>query len=224
VGYYYLIPQLKHLIYGQEPPLSPEAFIKTYSPLMKEEDARLLGLLTLAPRGASNNIDNNVDNKHSDPLYTKDDEPSGCRFIDEYRKWERVLRLNIAKQRAIKLKREPSAESLGVAGAAAPVEGFEILPEAPLYPQDAVAAAVKAAGETPIEGEDTINRARWAALEGFLTGLDYFDRSVVFAYFYKLLILARRQMFEGEAGFTEYKSLYASILKKSGSLSLGEYT
>jgi hypothetical protein len=48
-----------------------------------------------------------------------------------------------------------------------------------------------------------------------LAGIDYFSKNVVFAYFLKLLLLERQQLFDTEKGFTEYKSLYVSIMENT---------
>jgi hypothetical protein len=129
---------------------------------------------------------------------------SGSDFIDKYREWERILRLNLVKHRCGKLKREvPSAEP-------------------PALPSDAASAAAKAVQESPLEGEIIIDKARWHAIDTLLEGSGPFDRNVVFAYMLKLIILNRQALFQTERGFSEYKSLYASILEKSGTLSAGE--
>ena len=97
--------------------------------------------------------------------------------------------------------------------------------EPPLFPADAVAAAAKAAvaTESPLEAEFVLDKARWDAIEG-LQGIDNFDRNIVYAYLLKLILLERHQAFKVEEGFTEYKSLYASILGsvQPGSSPVGE--
>jgi len=185
--YYYLVPQLPYLIFGQTPPMSPEAFRELAMPLMDEQDAALLDLLGVGlnpPPG---------------------DAPScGSDFIDKWREWERILRLNLVKHRAAKLKREAPAA------------------EPPVLPSGAVSAAAKAVQESPLEGEITIDKARWSAIDTLLEGSGSFDRNAVFAYMLKLIILNRQALFQTERGFSEYKSLYASILEQSGKLTAGE--
>jgi len=56
-----------------------------------------------------------------------------------------------------------------------------------------------------------LDKARWSAIES-LQGVEYFDRNTIFAYLLKLLILERRSAMQPETGFSEYKSLYASIM------------
>jgi hypothetical protein len=168
--------------------MSSAAFRDLARPLLSDGDAALLDLVALDPQPAREGEEN--------PAYADNAAASGSDFIDRWREWERSLRLNAARHRAIKTKRENGA----------PVEP-------PIHPADAAAAAVKAvvATESPLEAETIIDKARWAAVDA-LQGSDYFDRNTIFAYLLKLLILERRASFKTEEGFAEYKSLYASIL------------
>jgi len=187
--YYYLVPQLPYLVFGQTPPMSPEAFRDLVMPLMDEQDAAMFDMIGLSLKP---------------PIGNAADVSSGSDFIDKWREWERILRLNLVKHRSGKLKREtPSAEP-------------------PVIPSDAASAAAKAVQETPLDGEITIDKARWNAIDNLVAGSGLFDRNVVFAYMLKLIILNRQALFQTERGFSEYKSLYASILEKSGNLSAGE--
>ena len=176
--YTYLVAQLPSLIYGQIPPMSSVHFKGLAKPLLSKTDAALFDSLSLDPA-------------------PEDQAKTGSDFIDKWNEWERSLRLNLAKRRAVKIKRD------------APVEPLP-------YPQDAAAAAARAVNntESPLEGEMMLDRARWNAIES-LQGYDYFNRNVVFAYMLKLLLLERRQSFKTEEGFAEYKSLYASILENA---------
>jgi hypothetical protein len=177
--------------------MSSAAFKTLAKSLLDEEDSNLMECLYLDP----------------DPYKSGDEGPSyavnalstGCGFIDDWREWERTLRLNIAKHRAIKIKRETGA----------PIEP-------PMFPADAVSTAVKAVvgTESPLDAEILIDRARWNAVE-VLAGSDNFHRNAIFAYFLKLVLLERRESFNTEVGFAEYKSLYASILE-SEQHSVGE--
>jgi len=187
--YYYLVPQLPYLVFGQTPPMSPEAFRDLALTLLDAEDAALLGKLGLGLKP---------------PTGDMAEVSSGSDFIDKWREWERILRLNLAKHRAGKLKREaPPAEP-------------------PVLPSDAVSAAAKAVQESPLAGEVIIDKARWNAIDTLLENSGLFDRDVIFAYMLKLIILNRQALFQTERGFSEYKSLYASILEQSGKLTAGE--
>jgi len=176
VAYYYLVAQLPSLAYGQTPPMQPEAFKDLVRPMLSAEDAAFIDKVSLDPQAFTG--------------------VCGSDFIDGWRNWEWALRLNLAKNRAIKAKREGS-----------------ITVEPPALPTDAVAAANRAVAESesPLEAEIALDKARWSAIDSLL-GYEYFDRNTVFAYLLKLLILQRRASFQTEIGFAEYKSLYAAIL------------
>jgi hypothetical protein len=132
-----------------------------------------------------------------DPDAPSGGEPSkscSSAFINNWRNWERSLRLNLARYRAQRLKRE--------GGAAV---------DPPDYPAGAVAAAKAAAAmDSPLEAEIFLDKARWDAIELF-QGIDYFSNNTLFAYLLKLRLLERRALFKAEEGFAEYKGLYASI-------------
>ena len=187
-SYYYLIAQLPSLSLDHKPPMSSSSFISLASSMMDKEDAELLSLVLI--------------NLNSDFSAT------GCAFIDNWQEWERTLRLNLAKNRAVKLKREPPSE------------------EAPAFPADAAAAALKIVNElfagdsflqgiSPLAAEIALDAARWSAIDS-LAGYEQFSREAVYAYLLKLLLLERRQLFEAEKGFAEYKSLYNEIIEDSG--------
>jgi hypothetical protein len=177
--------------------MSSAAFRDLAKSLLDGQDAALLDMVGLEPAPA---------NSGEGPAYADNAPASGSEFIDRWREWERGLRLNMARHRAIKTKRENGA----------PVEP-------PIHPADAAAAAVKAvvATESPLEAEILIDKARWNAIE-YLQGIDFFDRNTIYAYLLKLILLERRASFKTEEGFAEYKSLYASILASAEKGGLGE--
>jgi len=186
-SYHYLMAQLPYLIYEQKPPMSSVGFKALAETQLSEEDAALLDCLSLDPDPENIFV----------PSYAELTPSTGCGFIDSWREWERSLRLNLARNRAVKLKRD-NLSAL----------------EPPFYPVEAVAAASKAlnAEISPLDGESIIDKARWSAIDA-LAGIDYFDRNSVYAYFLKLMLIERRMSFNAERGFTEYKSLYASIIE-----------
>jgi len=186
-SYYYLMAQLPYLIYEQKPPMSSAGFKALAFTQLSEEDAALMQYLSLDPDPEGKTV----------PSYAELCPSTGCEFIDSWREWERSLRLNIAKDRAVKLKRD-NLSAL----------------EPPFYPVEAVAAALKSVNTeiSPLEGEFIIDKARWNAIES-LAGNDYFNRNSVYAYFLKLVLIERRLSFNTERGFSEYKSLYASIIE-----------
>jgi hypothetical protein len=112
-------------------------------------------------------------------------------FISKWYTWESALRLNLARYRAIRLKRDT--------------------PEPPAYPADASALAKQAVSiESPLEAELFLDEARWKVIES-LQGLQYFHVNTIYAYLLKLLLMERRTAFAMEEGFAEYKRLYAVI-------------
>jgi len=194
-SYYYLMAQLPALVYDQKPPMSSGDFKALAKTLLNEEDAGLLEQLSIDPDPQSG----------EGPAYAESTQSTGCGFIDGWREWERTFRLNLSRQRATRLKRE-SSHSV----------------EPPFVPADAAVTASKVViGEaSPLEAEFLVDKARWNAIEGLESNV-YFHRNNIFAYFLKLLLLERRQAFNTDRGFSEYKSLYAEIVD-SAHQSLGE--
>jgi len=194
-SYYYLMAQLPGLVYDQKPPMSSGDFKALAKNLLNKEDAALMGQLSIDPDPQAS----------EGPAYAESAKSTGCSFIDGWREWERAFRLNLSRQRAAHLKRE-SPNNI----------------EPPCVPADAAVIASKAVtGEgSPLEAEILVDKARWNAIEG-LEGNAYFHRNNIFAYFLKLLLLERRQAFNVDRGFSEYKSLYAEIVD-SAHQSLGE--
>jgi len=181
--YYYLGAQLPYLTYGQAVPMSSRAFRDMVLKEMSPGEAQLLEFCTLEPISKQQISKAGISSA----------------FIRDWHNWEGVLRLTLAKNRGIKLKREdPSLES------------------APEIPTDAVAAAKQALSvDSPIEAELILDTARWNAIEN-LHGIGYFTENMIYAYLLKLQLMERRQAFNTEEGFAEYKTLYASILENAG--------
>jgi hypothetical protein len=181
VAYYYLVAQLPALVYGQGgAPMSSAHFRELAKQALSPGDGALLDLFTLNPFGAPKNG------------------AASCPFLDQWREYEKSLRLNLAKYRGAKIKRELPAD-------------------VPDYPADAAAAAKAAAAmDSPLEAELFLDESRWRAVDLF-QGLNYFDRNTVYAYLLKLLLLERRACFRTEEGFAEYKGLYAAVMEAAGS-------
>ena len=195
-AYYYLMAQLPYLMYDQKPPMSSEEFKELAVALLQKCDADIISNI-------SNIIKSSGDAE--EPAFNEKAPSTGNFFMDKWLDWERTLRQNIARERAIKLKRRDAAKL-----------------EPPVFPADAAQAAIKVAiGDgSPLDKEIMLDKVRWNAVES-LAGNDYFHRNSVFAYYLKLLLLERKLSFNAEKGFAEYKSLYASIVK-SAQTSLGD--
>ncbi|MDR2069679.1 MAG: hypothetical protein LBP71_07410 [Spirochaetaceae bacterium] len=191
MGYYYLAAQLPYLVYGQAAPMSSRAYRELCRTLLGPGDRALLDCCSLDP-----------DPGAAFPSYGEPPRPGDSGFIDRWRNWERVLRLNLARYRAQRIKREGGA----------PVDP-------PEHPADAAAAAKAAAAmDSPLEAELYLDKARWDAIEAF-QGLSGFSRNMVFAYLLKLLLMERRALFKTEEGFSEYKGLYAAIMERASGAS-----
>jgi len=170
-NYYYLGAQLPYLVYGQAVPMSAEAFKAMAAEKLDAPEKGALDYCVLKPGVKA----------------------TAWEFVNKWQDWEKSLRLNLAKGRAAKLKREA--------------------PDAPDYPADAAAAAKLALqAESPLEAEIALDKARWAAIDGF-AGIGQFTENAIYAYLLKLRLMERRLSFKTEEGFNEYKTLYASILK-----------
>ena len=181
--YYYLGAQLPYLTYGQNAPMSSGAFKSLAVEFLTPADAEILDFCTLDPDSATS----------CETASAKPACGTSSQLVDSWKKWERTLRLTLAKGRAQKLKRD------------AP-------PEVPDYPAEAVAAAKTALlMDSPLEAELYLDKARWDAIESF-QGMNNFHKNAIYAYLLKLLLMERRAAFNAEEGFAEYKRLYAAIL------------
>ena len=170
-SYYYLGAQLPYLVYGQDPPMS-------------SSDAELLDFCTLDPDPPK---DTSGATEEGTASKTRSD------FINRWKEWERSLRLNLAKSRAMKLKWDSAGD-------------------APETPADAATAAKNAMTfDSPLEAELFLDKARLDAIDNF-QGISVFSESAIYAYLLKLLLMERRMLFDAEEGFKEYKGLYAEIL------------
>ena len=170
--------------------MSSAAFGELAREHLSASDTAVLELCTLEPEKAAPG--------EAGGAYDVPVSQTSSEFVNKWKEWERVLRLNLAKNRAQKLKREG---------------GFPA--DVPQDPFDAAGAARAAvAFESPLEAEIFLDRARWDIIES-LQGLNIFCETAIYAYMLKLLLMERRAAFNIEEGFTEYKGLYAAILGES---------
>jgi len=182
--YYYLIAQLPYLRYDQKPPMSSAAFLEMAGSFLSSVDRKLMKFLSLEP------VPGITIETYASPKKT------GCKFLDDWLKWEGALRLNLARYRALKLYNE----SLISDPVVVPVEAYNSATQ--IFTQEG----------SPLNGELMLDKARWDIIDSMITN-DYFNRNVVYAYYLKLLLMERRQIFNDiEIGFSEYKSLYAQIM------------
>jgi len=167
--------------------MSSEAFKSLAREHLSPRDAAVLDCCTLDPDPCTDD--------ETGAAYAKPARKTPSPLVNNWKKWERALRLNLARGRALKLKREGGA----------PVE-------APENPADAAATAKTALlMESPLEAELYLDKVRWDLIESFQS-MNIFNISTVYAYLLKLQLMERRAAFNAEEGYAEYKGLYAAIL------------
>jgi hypothetical protein len=71
------------------------------------------------------------------------------------------------------------------------------------------------AQESPLQAEDTLNRARWRYLDELEVG-HYFDIDKILVYALRLQILARKALFEAEKGREMFEKVYSEIIRPVG--------
>ena len=119
---------------------------------------------------------------------------TGSVFIDTILLRERSLNLTLASLRAARLNR-PS-----------PGEPPHDVPRAEAVAKTAFDM------EDPLDAALFIDRARWGVLEE-MVGINYFSVNNIFAYFMKIQLLERKQLFDIQKGSQSYRDLYNAILK-----------
>jgi hypothetical protein len=181
--YYYLGAQLRHIIYGQPVPVSSLDFRGMAVNEMSPGDARNLEFCTLEPI----------------PQEQLSEARVSSVFLQAWHNWEETLRLNLAKSRSIKLKRDDTR--------------YTNVPEFPFYAVTTAKKAVEA--DSPLEAEFILDKARWHAIDD-LVGVEYFTAGTIYGYLLKLQLMERRLTFDEDKGFVEYKNLYDAILDDTG--------
>jgi len=196
--------QLPYLMYDQKPSMSSQNFKELALSLLNKIDGERMKYLSLEldiqQKLPVKEDDTDVqDEKKAKQSSKKENASTGSTFIDDWRQWNSTVRLNLARHRSLKLYKDVSETA-----------------EPPVLPADAYAAsaAVFTHEGSPLEREILLDKARWTAIEQ-LSGNDFFDCNNVYAYYLKLLILERRQLFDAESGFSEYKSIYSQIIENS---------
>ena len=170
--------------------MSSQHFKELCRESLDKKDLELLEMCSLDPDPSGNNPDG-ISYGNALPDVSS-------RFINSWRRYERALRLNLARFRSQQLKRENRA----------PVDP-------PQEPMDAAVTAKAALTmDSPMEAEIYLDKARWSAIES-LEGADHFSSNTIFSYLLKLYLMERHSLFKAEEGFAEYKSLYASIINQA---------
>ena len=126
----------------------------------------------------------------SDPRPTT---PS-CRTLDLWREWETALRNELVTLRGKKKRVE--------------VEAYLVYSP---WTATAQQLAGEAFGqESPLQAEDTLNRARWSYLDELEVG-HYFDIEKILVYALRLQILERKALFTTDKGLEMFQTIYAEV-------------
>ena len=123
----------------------------------------------------------------------------GCNILDLWRHWEISLRNELVRLRAKNRGREAQAYLVDSPGVLAPQaiarEAFD--------------------QESPLQAEDTLNRARWKYLDELEVG-HYFDIEKILVYALRLQILARKALFDEKKGREMFDKVYSEIISPVG--------
>jgi hypothetical protein len=199
---YYFVSQLPYLVWGQDPPVTSEAYLKQCTSLLSPEDASVVTALSgdggeeAAPVTLTEAVIRKGLPEQLKPLgVAHAGAPLG--FNGQWAEFERELKLTLAALRASK----------------ASFASKDIPPvDVRHYAAAENAAKAAAATENPLEAERIVDKARWDAACNF-AGIDTFSLDSVCAYYVKLSILEREAKFETERGFTNYRKIYDGVLK-----------
>ena len=124
---------------------------------------------------------------------------TGCEILDLWRSWEISLRNELVRLRA--KNRGRSAEPY--------------LVESPGVPAPQAVAREAYAQDSPLQAEDTLNRARWGYLDELEVG-HYFDIGKVLVHALRLQVLARKSLFEADRGSEMFDKVYSEIISSVG--------
>jgi hypothetical protein len=117
-----------------------------------------------------------------------------CGILDLWREWETSLRNELVRLRA--KKRGTEAEAY--------------LVDSPWIINAQQIAREAFGQESPLQAEDTLNRARWSYLDELEVG-HYFDIEKVLVYALRLQILERKALFDKEKGREMFEKIYAEV-------------
>ncbi|UCF99024.1 MAG: DUF2764 family protein [Spirochaetaceae bacterium] len=122
-----------------------------------------------------------------------------CRILERWRQWEIALRNELVRLRA--KKRGDEAEAY--------------IKDSPGIIEAEVIAREAFAQESPLQAEDTLNRARWEYLDDLEVG-HYFDIETILIYALRLQVLERKVLFDPERGRDMFEKIYAEITSPVG--------
>lgn len=115
---------------------------------------------------------------------------SGCQVLDRWKCWEAGMKNELVRIRARKKNTEP----------------VDVMPDV----EEDIAAFAPARNaaddDSPLRGEEILDKAAWLFLEEIETG-HYFDISMLIIYYIKLRILERKFSLDKEKGKEMYKKI-----------------
>ncbi|MDC7218508.1 MAG: DUF2764 family protein [Spirochaetales bacterium] len=126
---------------------------------------------------------------------TVDEEAELSGFAGRYRAWEIALRNALVKVRA-KEQGLDEREFQRDGG-----DGFGV--------DDIASSAIKI--DSPLEAEHFLNKARWSYVDEMVSG-HIMDLEFLQGYYLQLQIMERKESFQEEQGFQNYRKLYEEIL------------
>ena len=128
---------------------------------------------------------------------TTDLEPGGpsCRTLDLWRSWEITLRNELLRLRAKNKGKEVQLHAVDSTGTVAP---------------QAIAREAFSQ-ESPLQAEESLNRARWSYLDELESG-HYFDIDKILVYALRLQILERKALFDEQKGREMFDKVYTEII------------
>ncbi|MFW5741921.1 MAG: DUF2764 family protein [Spirochaetota bacterium] len=181
--YYFLVASLPLLTYENKDAAEPSEFLETLADHLPQEELELLTSATIDA-----------------PL---DVSRSGQRTIDRWRDFERGLRNALVELRA--------------PGASVEASRYLRLDEAGHDNTDPAEIAEGSreafAQESPLSGEDQLNRVRWHFLDDLEVG-HFFDFDRIVIYYLRLQLLARRRLFTRANGEERFARINETIMNE----------
>jgi hypothetical protein len=181
--YYFLVASLPLLTYENKDAVEPSEFLEVLADHLPQEERELVATATIDA-----------------PL---DVSPTGQRTIDLWRDFERGLRNALVELRA--------------PGASVEASRYLRLDEAGHDNTDPAEIAEGSreafAQESPLSGEDQLNRVRWHFLDDLEVG-HFFDFDRIVIYYLRLQLLARRRLFTRANGEERFARINETIMNE----------
>lgn len=200
--YYYLVASLPLLSYENRESIEPAEFL---SSLRSYLDANALRTVAAAridgatDRSVGSDSDQEITESSGLDESAAPDHPT----LSGWNAFERGLRNTLVRLRAASIGRDAS-EHLRLDASGSDGTGATEISDA---------AREAANHESPLSGEDILNRARWAWLDELDAG-HFFDLSRIITHYLRLQILARRRFFTREQGEERFTAINEKIMNE----------